>query len=485
VQAVAPNHLLPRQRLAIILLIAVLGVFYFCTLRQGEAWGDDFAMYIMQARNIASGDWTPPTGYIYNAHTARIGPPAYPPLFPLMLSPVYRIWGLNLTPMKVEVDLCFLAGLYLVFRFLSRYAPFPVLTVIVALLGLSPYFWEIKESVVSDFPFFFFSFLTLCVISACDRSGWKSTPAACAAAACVYLSFATRVAGVVFLPCLLFSSMPQRSEVRRKALFATVASVLLIGVHSFVFRSLGGYVSQSNLSWSGLVRNLVAYSWAIRHQFLGLGSNVFSWAFLLVLLALGGIGLALRLKQGLSLPEVFTISSLLLVLLWTNFADLRYLIPVLPMWFFYIWVALSKLSRDKLSRRRELLVGGFLVATLLGGYASRYSKMDFGPIREGLGNPAFLGMCDYIRGQTPERSVIVYQRPRLLTLVSERAVSAYDEPADNGDLWSYFSSISAGYVLVDREYPDDRDYLEPLLLSHATEAHEARAEGEFHLYSLH
>jgi hypothetical protein len=480
VQAAAPPYSpLPQQRLAIILFIAVLGIFYFCTLRQGQPWGDDFAMYILQARNIASGDWTPPTGYIYNVHTAHVGPPAYPPLFPLMLSPLYRIWGLNLTPMKVEVDLCFLAGLYLVFQFLSRYAAFPVATGVVVLVGLSPYFWEIKESVVSDLPFFFFSFLTLCVISACDRNGWKSTPAACAAAVCVYLSFATRVAGVVFLPCLLLSSMPQRGEVRRKALFATVVSVLFIGVHTIAFRSLGGYISQSSLSWSGLVRNLVAYSWAIRHQFLGLGSNVFSWAFLLVLLVLGGIGVALRLKQGVSLPEVFTISSLLLVLLWTNFADLRYLIPLLPMWFFYIWVAVGKFSR-----RRELLLGGFLVATLLGGYASRFSKTDFGPIREGLGNPAFLLMSDYIRNQTPERSVIVYERPRLLTLVSGRAVSAYDEPADNGELWRYFDGISAGYVLVDREYPDDREYLEPLLLSHATQAREALAEGEFHLYSI-
>jgi hypothetical protein len=479
VQAAAPLYSPLRQRLAVILFIALLGVFYFCTLRQGQPWGDDFAMYILQARNIASGDWTPPAGYIYNAHTARVGPPAYPPLFPLMLAPSYRIWGLNLTPMKVEVDLCFLAGLYLMFQFLSRYVPFPVAIGIVVLIGLSPYFWEIKESVVSDLPFFFFSFLTLCVISACDRNGWKSTAAACAAVACVYLSFATRVAGVVFIPCLLLSIVPQRGEVRRKALFATVVSVLLIGVHSLVFRSLGGYISQSSLSWSGLVRNLVAYSWAVRHQFLGLGSNVFSWAFLLVLLVFGGIGVAYRLKQGVSLPEVFTISSLLLVLLWTNFADLRYLIPLLPMWFFYISVAVAKLPR-----RRELLLGGFLVATLLGGYASRYSKMDFGPIREGLGNPAFMRMSDYIRSQTPEQSVIVYDRPRLLTLVSGRAVSAYDEPADNGETWRYFSGISAGYVLVDREYTDDRVYLEPLLLLHPTEAHEARAEGEFHLYSL-
>src|SRR2546430_1779658 len=173
-----PADNLPRQRLVVALLIAVLGVCYLATLRSGEPWGDDFAMYILQARNIASGHWSAPTGYIYNPHLPKVGPRAYPPLFPLMLAPLYRIWGLNLTPMKVEVVLFFLAALYLVFEFSRRQLPFPHAAGIVAVLGLSPYFWEFKESVVSDWPFLFFAMLALCVILACDQRGWRGTPGA-------------------------------------------------------------------------------------------------------------------------------------------------------------------------------------------------------------------------------------------------------------------------------------------------------------------
>src|SRR5207248_1004920 len=144
--------------------------------------------------------------------------------------------GLNLTPMKVEVVLFFLAALYLVFEFSRRQLPFPHAASIVAVLGLSPYFWEFKESVVSDWPFLFFAMLALCVILACDQRGWRGTPGACAAAVSAYLCFATRTAGVVLLPCLLVSAIPRAGEVRRKAVFAAALAVLLMAVHSLVSR---------------------------------------------------------------------------------------------------------------------------------------------------------------------------------------------------------------------------------------------------------
>ena len=145
---------LPLHRLSIAAGIILLGAVYLATLRQGQQWGDDFAMYILQARNVAAGQWSAPTGYIYNPHAPKVGPAAYPPVFPLMLAPLYRIWGLNLTPMKVEVTLCLLAALYLVFEFGAHLMPFAWAAGATAAVGLSPYFAAFKENVVSDLPFF-------------------------------------------------------------------------------------------------------------------------------------------------------------------------------------------------------------------------------------------------------------------------------------------------------------------------------------------
>src|SRR5207245_1178896 len=133
-----------------------------------------------------------------------------------------------------------------------RQLPFPHAAGIVAVLGLSPYFWEFKESVVSDWPFLFFAMLALCVILACEEHGWRSTPGACAAAISAYLGFATRTAGVVLLPCLLLSAIPRAGTVRRKAVFAAALAVVLMGAHSLVFRGAGSYLEQLRAPWDAL-----------------------------------------------------------------------------------------------------------------------------------------------------------------------------------------------------------------------------------------
>src|ERR1043166_7636509 len=94
-------------------LAVVVGVFYLATIRAGHHWGDDFAQYIQQARNIAAGEPNASTGYIYNPHNPVVGPRAYPPGFPLLLAPVVKIFGLDFRPMKVLVILCFVGVLLL------------------------------------------------------------------------------------------------------------------------------------------------------------------------------------------------------------------------------------------------------------------------------------------------------------------------------------------------------------------------------------
>jgi hypothetical protein len=103
--------------LAVVILTAI-AVFYLVTIRAGQRWGDDFSMYILHARNIVQGSNYQDTGYLYDPFTAVIGPRFYPPVFPLALAPLYALFGLNLTSMKVEVICFFISFIcfYLAFR---------------------------------------------------------------------------------------------------------------------------------------------------------------------------------------------------------------------------------------------------------------------------------------------------------------------------------------------------------------------------------
>src|SRR5689334_21022175 len=102
---------MPKQVFLIMGTIVAFGGAYLATLRAGQEWGDDFGLYVAHARNIVEGRPYDDTGYIYNPQNAVVSPRSYPPVFPLLLAPVYRLRGLDLTAMKAFVVLLFAATL--------------------------------------------------------------------------------------------------------------------------------------------------------------------------------------------------------------------------------------------------------------------------------------------------------------------------------------------------------------------------------------
>jgi hypothetical protein len=73
------------KNVCVLLLLAVLALIYVATIRRGHLWGDDFALYISHARNLATGQPYAQTGYIYNPSVVNYSPRSYPPIFPLLL----------------------------------------------------------------------------------------------------------------------------------------------------------------------------------------------------------------------------------------------------------------------------------------------------------------------------------------------------------------------------------------------------------------
>ena len=100
-------------------LLAAIALFYMATIRPGHIWGDDFAMYVHHAQNIVKGRPYAATGYLFNPH-APVSPRMYPPVFPFFLVPIYRLFGLNLIPMKLEQVVFFVFSLAAVYALWLR-----------------------------------------------------------------------------------------------------------------------------------------------------------------------------------------------------------------------------------------------------------------------------------------------------------------------------------------------------------------------------
>ena len=149
-----------RTTIAVLAIVVLTGVFHCLTMRAGHDWGDDFSMYIQHAKNIVEGRPYAETRYIYNPFRPMYAPRAYPPAFPLLLAPVYRVYGLDFEAMKLVGVGFFLLLLVVVARLFATDLS-PPISPVSGSLAPSPYLWVFKNKVLSDVPFTCFVCLSI------------------------------------------------------------------------------------------------------------------------------------------------------------------------------------------------------------------------------------------------------------------------------------------------------------------------------------
>ena len=122
-------------------------------------WGDDFALYLMQADQLADFNSPLVTKYLYNPEYPLMSPPAYPPGFPFLLSFValFSPHGLDAYMMYMNV---FAIGFgMVVFYFFRRYFSFVTALICTLLIVYNAWFVAFKSEVLSDMPFALFFML--------------------------------------------------------------------------------------------------------------------------------------------------------------------------------------------------------------------------------------------------------------------------------------------------------------------------------------
>src|SRR6187431_2398971 len=125
--------------------------------RNGHTQGDDFALYLRQARSIFEGN---PGQVIADNRFAVLNsdsgfsPIGYPWGWPLVLSPFVHLWGLDYDRLKLVTVALFCAWLALLFGIVRRrLGRWPALAV-VAVIATSPPYLLHTDQLLSEYLFF-------------------------------------------------------------------------------------------------------------------------------------------------------------------------------------------------------------------------------------------------------------------------------------------------------------------------------------------
>jgi len=473
-------------RILLLLIILAVGGFFLMTLREGHAWGDDFGLYILHAKNIAQGINYKQTGYIYNPDFVLIAPQTYPPVFPFLLSPIYKLWGLNLEAMKVGVVGAFLLSLIAIFTAFRRFLPWPYLVALLVIIGFNPTIWQIKDAIISDLPFLSLVYFSIFLIDRAyqpDRLDSPRTLDASLIGLTIYLTYGTRSLGLVLLFCLLAYDLLRNRRPTAFAIKVAVITGALVALQSLFLHSDRAYAGQFSVRLS----HTLSHTWEFTSELSGLMAGATEDAFRLPLFAvmsgLAIIGYGARIRRQITHFEIFPVLYSIPILILPQPVEVRYLLPLMPLYLFYAFLGIRAVSQTK---ERESLAFLAILVVFLAAYSAQYARLDYGPIREGVTKMETQQFFDYIRKETREADVFAFRKPKALALFTGRRASALHQDPDDQALWKYLRQIEATHLVWGPRQlePDYQEFLRSFITRNQDRLQETYANADFRLYKI-
>ncbi|MFP4058214.1 MAG: ArnT family glycosyltransferase [Candidatus Brocadiia bacterium] len=340
-----------RPRVAVAVVFVAFAALYFAAIPGFLFLKPDTAIYMGLARSLAEGE-----GYSFN-----LAPYAkYPPLYPLVLSVVYRLGGESAWAMQALGAACGLGSLVLVYALVKpRAGRWPALAVVV-LTGTCT--WFLSHSVVyvlSGVPYAFFSLGALVAAEALRRRGSLALLPWLGVAALGVAALYTHLAGVALVPALaggvLFAKGRWRPTRRRVLVASVVGGVCVAAAAAWVARgqSLGAmssYTPEVSTAQGLGVGEMVARLKLRFREFvsapLSMSHNQVKWVVGLAMLALFvAPGLVRAFRRHSGSPELYLAAYfVVLVVAGGEGGHERYVVPVVPLLFYYGYLSLRVLG---------------------------------------------------------------------------------------------------------------------------------------------
>lgn len=450
-------------------LLAILSVpLFFLNVYDVHAWGDDFAQYIKEAMNIAHGRPFYQSGWIYNPHNTEYAPPQYPPGYPLLLAPVVGIWDLSLKAIAYFNSCIAAALLFALYGYFRKYAGITGAICVAVLITYSGVLIDTKASILADMACLLFVTLYLTYRNT-DRPDSKRILLLILLSAMAALTRSQAllliVAEAMWLACTLLKSRISYGHFRkpgtRASLFIIVGTlVLYFFLDKVVFYTplktgdfYGQFVNKAfrepllftfKDNIDRLINQLTLFfHYNATDYFLTVLGSVAERAAITFIV----LGFIISVTRRIAVDDMFFMLMGLLVI-YLPIHDPRYLLPALPIAYYYVYAA-ARAIVPVVTRVNTKLVAVLLTALLLHtgwGYLLRCATTTR---PEGMvPRPQERAAFSYIQQHVSDSDIIVFIKPRLLTLYTGKRTVNIAWQQTQQECKTYFDSLGVKYVLI-------------------------------------
>jgi len=417
---------LKQKKIISALIICFAAFLSIISIHKGHNWGGDFSLYISQAISLNSGEMIS----LYNENKATmdtsevvLGPYLYPYGFPILLSFIYSIFGLNFVVFKLFCTSFFIASLFFITKiFKATKASFVYLFILIT-ISFNYKYLTFSDNVLSDFPFMFFSLLSIYLI---DQKK-TSIRYQLIMGSTILFAYMIRDIGIILLFTLFFYQLSQGLFSKRKKwitlfpYFIFLTGFILIKLNSpNISGNLSSYVND-RISLESLYNNSIYYAELLGHFIFPLKINLHLYIGI-VFIILTAIGMYIYREKYVHFIA-YSLISLGVYIIWPSQQGLRFLFPILPFLLFFFFECLIIIFKKLHLFKYFTPVCLFYLALLsIGniGKALELSKPHPENYALNAASNEMMVFYDYIKHNTNKKDLIVFFRPRVLRLFTER-----------------------------------------------------------------
>jgi hypothetical protein len=430
-------------------------------------WGGDFAMYINEAANIASFHQVNETSYVYNEQAPMLGPSYYPVGFPLLLSPVYFLFGNNISAFILYISFLLVLSAVVLQLFFQNFFSKTVSFILVLVIIYNPWTLNFKNEILADIPFMLFFVLTL-VLYFKKAPVWLTGMAMGFTILIKTAGYVLPAAFFVYYFYLFFSARKPEKPAKSTLLYPAVFSIAMVFiVNKLIFRLppvTETYFNNFEIKnlFHNFLLNIALYIQIFQSFFF---RNLHDWQFVVLItqsamLTFLLIGL-LNAKKNLTLFLVFVYLVLLLVYPYKS-SGFRFLFPLLPLLLVFSVEGFKSIKWNFKTKTHIVII--FASVFLLGQYIPgivNLAKNNPG-ILPGPQENSSLQMFGFIKQHIENKKVILFSKPRVLALYTGRKSVCNNFSDDDKKIDLLIRNKHINYILINKDLdnPAINNYIE-------------------------
>lgn len=434
------------------LLVALLIPILFINIKTSHDWGDDFAQYIHQAKNILSGISQNEAGYIFNENYI-IGPQTYPTGFPLLLSIVIHFFGDSISTLNIYMSFWLIATCVIGYFILRLHTNYLVALFTTLVIAYNPMLLNFKTEIMSDLPFTFFSMLSIYLLHK-KETFWLSL----LIGILIGFSIHIRSIGVVLVIALCLTSVLRNgfSILKNKqSLFIISSTIITFLALTLIFNCNSSYplLSKDKSLWT-TINNHTSYTFEslqfFFHQYYTadyLYIGIIASSSLIVFSLLGFL-LALKTNY----KAFITIYSALFIAIVVSYrfsdAGLRFFYPLLFFIFLFAIQGFKVVIKPILTINKWIPIVSSILILFFYSFEIRKMIDSKDVVYDGPQSIQSKMAFDFIQKNISKKSILAFEKPRVLALYLACNSVALTGNINNNELIKEIKKFKVNYILI-------------------------------------